>query len=116
MPPLHLETGRDGAVKWCHYKPDWQLYERANTNAAAKGKLAPKRPRPAKFEAMREIAETLSLGLDYLRVDFLDVGERFVLTELTVYPGNGMGGQDFERDIELARFWRNPAWVGAAAS
>ncbi len=110
-----VETGRDAAVKWCHYTPDWALYDRANTNAAAKGKLAPERPRPAQFEAMLEIAEKLSRGLDYLRVDFLDLGERFVMTELTVYPGSGMGGQDFERDVELAKFWHNPRWPAAAS-
>ena len=111
-----VETGRDATVRWCHYTPDWALYDRANTNAAAKGRLAPERPRPAEFEAMLAVAERLSAGLDYLRVDFLDLGERFVLTELTVYPGSGMGGNDFERDVELAKFWRNSRWAGASAS
>ena len=106
-----VETGRDATVKWRHYAPDWTSYDRANTNAAAKAKLAPERPRPARFEAMLDVAEKLSLGTDYLRVDFLDLGERFFLTELTVYPGHGMGGNDFERDVELAKFWRNPSWA-----
>ena len=80
--PCTVETGRDGELLACHYTPEWQLYDRANETAARDGKLAPERPRPVRLDAMRAVAERLSAGLDYLRVDFLDLGERFTMTEL----------------------------------
>ncbi len=44
--------------------------------------------RPACFEEMIEIAETLSRGEPFLRVDLYDVG-RPVFGELTLHPGSG---------------------------
>jgi hypothetical protein len=105
-----VETGRGAKLMACHYTPDWQLYGRANAAAARDGTLAPERPRPVRLDDMRTIAETLSAGLDYLRVDFLDLGERFAMTELTIYPASGSGGRIFERDVEIGKYWRNPRW------
>jgi TupA-like ATPgrasp len=112
-----VETGRDGEkLLACHYTPEWQLYDRANETAARDGKLAPERPRPVRLDAMRAVAERLSAGLDYLRVDFLDLGERFTMTELTLYPASGAGGTLYERDVEVGKHWRNPRWPTASAS
>lgn len=111
-----IETGRGEKLMSCNYTPNWRLYDRANATAALAGTLAPERPRPARLEAMIGIAEKLSAGFDYLRVDFLDLGERFAMTELTIYPGSGVGGKIFEREVEVAKHWLNPRWPQASAS
>ena len=45
--------------------------------------------KPAHFDEMLRIAEKLSEGFPFLRVDFFDVGEKVYLSELTLYPGAG---------------------------
>lgn len=106
-----IEAGREqGRLVSRHYTPDWQPYDLANAAARQAGTLAPDRPAPAGLAAMRRIAERLAAGLDYLRVDFLDLGDRFTLTELTLYPASGHGGPIFEREVEVGKYWRNPRW------
>jgi hypothetical protein len=46
-------------------------------------------PRPATFDDMVRIAETLSKGIHFLRVDFYEVNRRAYVGELTFYPGAG---------------------------
>ena len=43
-------------------------------------------PRPANFEEMVRVAEALSSGFDFIRVDLYDLGGRVVFGELTNYP------------------------------
>ena len=43
-------------------------------------------PRPANFEEMLRVAEALSVGFDFIRVDLYDLGNRVVFGELTNYP------------------------------
>lgn len=47
-------------------------------------------PKPKHWEEMKEIAEKLSLGYPFIRVDFFDTEERLYMAELTFYPGGGM--------------------------
>ena len=42
--------------------------------------------RPANLEEMVRVAETLSAGFDFIRVDLYDLGNRVVFGELTNYP------------------------------
>lgn len=61
------------------------------------------------FERMRDIAEELCAGLDFLRVDFLWNADRFILNEVTAYPMAGamvLGG--YENDLWLGSFWTLP--------
>lgn len=44
---------------------------------------------PNNYEVMIEIAESLSEGFDFIRVDLYSVGERIYFGELTCYPGGG---------------------------
>ncbi|MBI1365607.1 MAG: hypothetical protein GC153_06570 [Alphaproteobacteria bacterium] len=46
-------------------------------------------PKPDHFKEMREIAETLSAGEPFVRVDLYDVG-RPVISELTLHPAAGL--------------------------
>jgi hypothetical protein len=61
--------------------------------------------RPACYEAMREIAERLSVEETFLRVDLYDVG-RPVFGELTLHPEAGFGRfEPATWDAQLGRLW-----------
>ena len=47
-------------------------------------------PKPAHFEEMKEIAQKLSQGFPFIRVDFFDTDDRLYMAELTFYPEGGM--------------------------
>lgn len=53
----------------------------------------PKRkiPRPSQFEKMKEMARKLSAGYPFLRVDFYNIGEQVLFSEITFYPIAGFG-------------------------
>lgn len=45
---------------------------------------------PPGYETMLEIAETLAMGIDMIRVDLYNVDGRIYFGEMTCYPGGGM--------------------------
>lgn len=62
---------------------------------------------PASLPEMIDVAERLAAETDYLRVDLLDLGERFIVGELTNYPASGFGKMlpaSFDR-------WMGRQWV-----
>lgn len=46
--------------------------------------------KPISYEKMVELAETLSRGIPFVRVDFYQIDEKPLFGEFTFYPGNGM--------------------------
>ena len=46
-------------------------------------------PRPQRFGEMIELAERLGAGIDHVRVDVYDCGDRFYVGELTPYSWGG---------------------------
>lgn len=46
-------------------------------------------PRPKNLEKMIEIAKKLSKDFPFVRVDFFEIDDRVMLSELTFYPGGG---------------------------
>ena len=46
---------------------------------------------PPVFDEALAHAKTLSLGIDFVRVDFIWGGDRLHFSELTVYPASGYG-------------------------
>jgi hypothetical protein len=62
-------------------------------------------PLPEKFFEVRSVAEKLSEGIDFVRIDFLLSGGDFFLCEITVYPRAGLGVEDEVADLIFA------AWV-----
>jgi hypothetical protein len=63
-------------------------------------------PRPANLRELIEIAERLSGGIDFVRVDLYNLPDRVVVGELTVYPEGGWAAFDppgFNR--ELGGLW-----------
>ena len=70
-------------------------------------------PRPAYLDEAIALAEVISEGFDYLRVDFHIVDGHPKLGELTTLHSSGccpLGG--FERDLEFGSYWRLPKSVG----
>lgn len=47
--------------------------------------------KPKNFEKMVELAEKLSKGIPFLRVDFYNIYGKIYFGELTLYPASGMG-------------------------
>ena len=61
---------------------------------------------PDCFPRMREIAERLATGFDFVRVDLYALGERIVVGELTHYPTGGNKSFDPpEWDAKLGALW-----------
>jgi hypothetical protein len=46
--------------------------------------------RPKNFDKMLEIADTLSAGMDFIRVDLYNVEGKIYFGEMTVYPAGGL--------------------------
>ncbi len=48
-------------------------------------------PRPETFDRMLQIAEVLSKGIPFIRVDFYEINGKLYFGELTFYPASGFG-------------------------
>lgn len=46
-------------------------------------------PKPVNFEKMKELAQILSKGTSFLRVDFYEINSKIYFSELTFYPNAG---------------------------
>jgi hypothetical protein len=67
-------------------------------------------PKPTRLAEMIGVAERLGEGLDHLRVDVYDCGDRIWIGELTVYSWSGHARfEPDEADFELGSYWRQPA-------
>jgi hypothetical protein len=73
---------------------------------------------PLRLDDMIAVAERLGEGLDHVRVDIYDCGDRFWIGELTVYSWSGYSHfTPDEADLELGSYWRVPSlgWREIAA-
>ena len=69
----------------------------------------PPPPRPPLLERMLAAARTLSAGFSFVRVDFFDLGTRFVVGEITNLPGAAVERFDPDAvDFQLGRLFREP--------
>ena len=65
--------------------------------------------KPRSYEKMIELAEKLSKGISFLRVDFYEINGRIYFGELTFYPGSGYEQfQPKEWDYKLGEWIRLP--------
>ena len=81
------------------------------TAIAARRKEIPGSPvpltRPRNLDVMVSIAEQLGSGIDFVRVDLYDLGDRVVFGELTNYPtGATMTFEPPSYEVELGRRWQ----------
>ncbi len=94
------------------YSPDWEPLQ-AKSGVAQ----ATLQPAPAGLEEMLAMAEALSEGIDFVRVDLYNVGGTVYFGELTPYPSSGHYRFDPPSfDAELCLAWSLPPEVLAAAS
>lgn len=64
-------------------------------------------PRPRHLNRMLQAALELGRGLDFIRADFYELGDRIVFGELTNYPACGNGNVNPPRfDLEWGTKWR----------
>ncbi len=76
-------------------------------------------PRPSRLGEMIAVAERLGEGLDHVRVDIYDCGERIWIGELTLYSWSGHSRfEPDQADFELGSHWRMrvPRWHSLAAA
>ncbi len=82
---IQVDFDRHTAHKRNIYDCDWNLLDVQYDH--------PKKPdadsRPENLSKMKSIAEQLSDGMDFVRVDLYDLGDRVVFGELTNYPDGG---------------------------
>lgn len=76
----------DSGLKVTFFNKNWNKmpFER---HYPSSNKLIPK---PLNYELMIELAEKLSKGVPFLRVDFYEVNGKIYFGELTFYPGSGV--------------------------
>lgn len=95
---------QDGAhlVNYDHYDADWNLTDGVRKEFHPHQRLIPK---PKNFERMKEIAEILSEGLDYLRVDLYEVGDNIIFGELTFTPMGNYLPYTHERLVDMEKYY-----------
>ena len=72
---------------------------------------------PTNMDKMIVLAEKLSQGIPFLRVDFYDVNGQIYFGELTFYPASGFGAfTDDEWDVELGKWIELPKSIGGGTS
>ena len=74
--------------------------------------------KPARLADMIRMAERLGRGLDHIRIDIYDCGDKFWIGELTPYAWSGLARfTPDEADFALGKYWRLPfpAWRAAFA-
>jgi len=64
--------------------------------------------KPASFDRMVKCAEQLSAEFDFVRVDFYDLDDDFMLSELTNYPVGGFKRMPEDLDRYLGELWELP--------
>ena len=88
--------------------PEWEKMDIASVTEPS-GEPS---PRPYALERMLEISERLSAGLDFVRVDFMALPDRFYLGEMTLYPSSGFKPlHPLEADDDLGAHWKLPVGV-----
>jgi len=86
------------------YTPDWRNTHVRFHYDRIEGQI----PRPVNLERMVQIAEQLSGGLDFIRVDLYDTGRQVYFGEMTATPGCGVERMDpVVMDDQLGALWRS---------
>ncbi len=76
----------------CHQEQFFDReFKRANIYQLGLPQPGEKTPRPQNYDALVDVADRLSEGLDFIRVDLYSVGDKIYAGELTPYPTGGDG-------------------------
>ena len=102
---VHVDLDRFGSHRRVLMRPDWSLLGRYHLPLPDE---LP--PRPPNLERMLDWATTLADGMNFVRVDMFDLGDRVVIGELTCYPGAGrLRFRPEQLDEWLGRLWVGPS-------
>ena len=78
--------GCTGGLKVTFFDTNWNVLPFERKYPKSKKKI----PKPSNLEKMIEIAETLSKGIPFVRIDLYDVDGKILFGEYTFYPGGGL--------------------------
>ena len=102
--PRMIEVGTDrfSGLRRAFYDPEWHRQEFDFADPPILYEV----PRPPNLEQMLDIAARLARGLDFIRVDLYDLGDRVAFGEMTCLPQNGCGRfNPVSWDLKLGRHW-----------
>ena len=87
------------------FDKEWNVMPFERNHPAVKEGL----PKPKMYDEMVRLAEILSKGIPFVRVDFYEVNGQIYFGELTFFPGNGMEAfQPEEWDYRLGEWIKLP--------
>ena len=111
-----------GGTRAVHFRNDWTISD-MNCTPTEAARVA----RPPNFDEMVEVAERLSRGFDFLRIDLYNVAGRIYFGEVTCTPAGGFSRiANADRAERFGRLWKldrgnrllyqsDPGAAGAAA-
>ena len=82
---VQVDSGRFSHRTQDFFRPDWEHLAMSGGPPWAE----PQPPRPARLTEMIQLAEAVSVGTDFVRVDLYVINDRVVFGELTSYPAGG---------------------------
>lgn len=90
------------SVNYDHYDADWNL-----TDGVPPQFHLTQRPiaKPKRFEEMKKIAEALSEGVEYVRVDLYEIDGKILFGELTYTPMGNYLPYTHERLVDMEQFY-----------
>lgn len=91
------------SVNYDHYDADWNL-----TDGVPPQYHLTQRPiaKPKHFEEMKKIAEALSEGVEYVRVDLYEIEGKILFGELTYTPMGNYLPYTHERLVDMEQFYK----------
>ena len=100
---IQIHLGREHDHRWIIFDRNWQRLTRQTGDADP----AP----PATLPAMIDAAEVLAADIDFVRVDFYEIGGRPLFGEMTFYPGSGLDPFDpVSLDAHIGSHWHPARW------
>jgi hypothetical protein len=112
--PRMIEVGTDrfSGLRRAFYNPEWHRLEFAFVDPPIPYEVR----KPPNLEQMLDIAGSLARGLDFIRVDLYDLGDRVAFGEMTCMPQNGCGRfTPASWDLEFGRHWHLACARGRAS-
>lgn len=102
---IQVDTGRFGSRTQDFYSPGWEHLDLSGGPAWAPSP----QPEPERLDELITLAQTLSAGTDFVRVDLYVLPDRIVFGELTSYPAGGHSPFYPGRwNLEFGRHWKVP--------
>lgn len=93
-------------VNYDHYDAEWNLTDGVIASFHPKQRLIPK---PHRFDEMKHIAEVLSQGLEYVRVDLYEIEDKILFGEMTFTPMGNYLPYTHERLVDMEQFFERTA-------